>query len=688
MVYKKICWLILFLLFFNSVAQGQDMKTGFNYLEKGDFAKAEVFFDDVLKEYPKNKTAKLCFARATGLSGKPKNALNLLNELRDVYPDDFEIQLNYAEALLWNKDYVAAESYYSGLLKGHSESFAAVLGFANTLSSLKKYEKALKYVNLALELMPENPNAKVSKKYIQLGFSNQYLKTKEYDKSIELLKNNLTFFPGDKETLLNLANTYIIAGKFEEAKEVYLQFKHTEKEKIQSKLGLSLVAHLMGDEKLSFQESLQAIDLLKNIEDSVLTINVKERYVQSLIWNKNFKTAEVYLDRLKPVHGEQNWVLGLNAMLNVYKRDFKKSIYFYKKMLENDSTSFDGNLGLANAYKAVDRYEDAYKMGMKTLEYYEAQKDALQFLEDLDYMFYPNLSTHIKYSFDNGDNESYALSNLVKYPLTSRFALEGSHTFRRTFNDVTNYKAIVNHGGFGVGYRLIPEVLMQVNLGVNIIGIEDNNYNQWLAKVSFVTKPVKLQQLTFGYSREMEDFNAELINRRITKDIFFFNHNLSTNVNVGWFNQYFYTSQNDGNVRHLFFTSLYYNVLNKPAVKVGVNFQYITFSRQVPKIYFSPERFKVVEAFGELLKGEGSLKNKGLYYGLSGALGYQFIEDEKKQATYRIKTELGYKVSKRFSGSLYALKSNIASGNSGGFSYTEIGLKLKWVFQKRSVFVK
>lgn len=667
---------------------GQDMKKGFTHLELGEFVLAETFFEDVLKTYPQNKTAKLCYARATGLSGKPKKALQLLDDLNEDYPNDFEIGLNYAEALLWNKDYPSAETYYQNLLKEDSNSFPAVLGFANTLSSLKKYEQALTYVNRALELSPGNSNAKISKKYIQLGYSNQYLKTKEYDEAIELLNSNLILFPGDNETLLNLANTYIIAGSFEEAKQVYLQFNGSEKEKVQSKLGLALVAHLMGDEKLSFEESKQAVNLVEHVSDSVLNINVKERYVQALIWNKSFKSAELCLDSLDVNHAEQNWVLGLKAMLNVYKRDFKKSIMYYKKMLVNDSTSFDGNLGLANAYKAVDKYDEAYRMGIKTLAIFEGQKDALQFLEDLEYMFYPKLSSVVRYSFDNGDNESYAVTNRVIYPLTSKMALNGSHTYRKTFNDTTGYKAQVNHADFGFNYRFVNTVLMKVKVGVNAINIDQNNYNQWLAKIAFETKPVKLQQLTFGYSRELEDFNAELINRKITKDIFFLNHNLSTNINFGWFNQYFYTSQNDGNTRHLYFTSLYYNVMNKPAVKVGVNFQYITFSKQVPLIYFSPKRFKVAETFGEILRGEGQVKNKGFYYGLSGALGYQFIEDETKQLTYRLKADLGYKASKRFSGAIYAQKSNIASGNSGGFSYTEFGLKLKWIFQKKSVFTK
>ena len=345
-----------------------------------------------------------------------------------------------------------------------------------------------------------------------------------------------------------------------------------------------------------------------------------------------------------------------------------------------------GNLGLANAYKAVDMYDEAYKMALETLEYYENQKDAVQFIEHLEYMFYPNLSTVLKYGFDNGDNESYSVSNKVVYPITSKFALNGMHQYRYTFNDVTSYKAHVNVADAGLSYRLKNNILLNANLGVNVIGVDTNQYSQLQAKLAFDMKPLKLQQLTVGYLRELESFNAELINRRITKDVFFLNHNLNTNIRLGWFNQYFYTSQNDGNVRHLYFTSVYYNLLKKPTVKVGVNYQYITFSKQRPAIYFSPEKFNMAEVFAEVLKGEDITKDKGWSYGLLAATGYQYIEDEKRQATYRFKLELGYKTSKRFSGGIFYQKSNIASGNSGGFSYSEVGINLKWIFMQRSVF--
>lgn len=680
-------YLLLIIVFCSSkFSLGQDMTVGFNYLEQGKFAQAEVFFENVLKAYPENKTAKLCFARATGLSGKPSKALALLDDLGEKYPEDFEIRLNYAEALLWNKAFAKAESYYIELLDIDNENFPAVLGYANTLSSLKKYKKALEFVDKALEIDPANYNAMVSKKYIQLGLANQYLKEKQYQESVRVLENNLTLFPMDNETLLSLANTHIISGTHLSAKDVYLQLNRTDEERIQSKIGLSLIEHLLEHDKNALGESRQALNILKRVSNPKLQVQGEERYAQALIWNQLYRDAENYLDSLTILYPKQNWVYGLHAMLETYKRDFNKSVDFYTLMLDQDSSSFDGNLGLANAYKAIRRYDDAFKMAQKTLIYHENQKDALNFIEGLEEMFYPNLATVLSYSFDNGDNESYAISNKVTYPYTSKLEFNGLYRYRETSNDVTNFEANTHLMGVGVGYQLKHFIKLNAEVGFNVASIDTQQYNQFLTRIAFDIVPAKLQSLTLGYAKELEDFNAELIGRRITKDIVFLNHNLNTNFKLGWFNQYYYTSQNDGNTRHLYFTSLYYNLFKKPTTKVGFNYQYITFEKQLPTIYFSPEEFKMVEVFGEVLKDYRTIEGKGCFYGLNAAVGYQYIEDESRQETYRVRFDLGYQMSKMFLGSLYFQKSNIASGNSGGFSYTELGLKLRWVLSKRSVF--
>lgn len=669
---------LLALLFMVTFAYSQNMQEGFTYLETGQYVKAESFFKTVLKEYPDNKTAQLCYGRAVGLTGNSKKAVSIFTELLNTYPNDFEIKLNYAESLLWDKNYSNAKSFYENLIQENNTSFPGLLGYANTLSNLKIYKEALIYVNKALEVSPENQNALTSKKYIYLGYAYQNQQAQNYDEAERLLKENLTLFKDDKDSLLNLANLYIIAGKFDEAEVTYTRIGNTKANKTIALNGLALVKHLKGKDKDALNISTEAYSTIDTLTDTTLIQNTKERYIQALIWNKKYKTAQKLIDALYEESPNENWILALRATLNIYKSDFKKSVADYNQILENDSTSFDGNLGKANALKALGKYDEAYQSAENTLKFYDNQKDATNFIKTLNTNFTPFLETKASYTFDNGDNEAYAFQGNLEFPTSTRFKWMASYGYRNTSNSVTNTKATSNNMALGLAYQLLPNVTFKGTAGITSAKADSDDYTQLLADVSFNIKPFKLQVLDVGYKREIQNFNAELLDREIVMNNFYANYNLSTNFNLGWFTQYYYTNQSDDNARNLLFTSLYYNILGKPSLKAGLNYQYITFKNQVPTIYFSPEKFNATEVFVNLIKDEAITKPKEWFYQLTAATGYQFIENDAKQSTYRVQGSLGYKFSERSLLNLYGTRSNIASATAAGFTFTEVGIRFKW----------
>lgn len=684
---KKIFLISCFLMSLTGLSQ--DMKEGFTYLETGKYKEAEVFFKDVLKTYPKNKTARLCYGRAVGLNGNSTKALNLFINLLNDFPNDFEVKLNYAESLLWDKKFDVAENYYEKLIKENDKSFSALLGYANTLSNLKKYNKALVYVDKALEVSPNNPNALVSKKYMRLGLANEYLNKQEYSKAEAILKENFTDFKDDKETLLNLANLYLISNQYSKAEETYIKLGSNNENKNISLNGLALVQHLKSKNKLALNTSKTSVNSLPSNASKDIKNQTIERYIQALIWNKKFKEADKEINNLfKSNNKPENWMLSLRATLNIYKSNFDKSIEDYNLILKKDSASFDGNLGKANALKALGYYNKAYLGAENTLSFYDNQKDATQFINKLDESFTPFVEAKTSYSFDNGNNDAYMYQLNSEYSFSTKFKVLASYNHRFTKNPVTNLEATSNNVLVGFSYQLFNNVVFKSNLGVTSSNANSNDFTQLLADVAFEIKPFKLQNLEIGYKREIQNFNAELIDREIVQNNFILNYNLSTNFNLGWFTQYYYTSQNDSNTRNLLFTSLYYNILEKPSLKAGVNYQYITFKNQVPTIYFSPSKFNAYEIFINLIKDENIAKNKTWFYDLTAATGLQFIEDDAKQSTYRIQGKLGYKFSERSLLNIYALQSNIASATAAGFTFTEIGLRFKWLFLKKPVFRK
>jgi tetratricopeptide (TPR) repeat protein len=684
---------ILFLLLFNLQSSGQQMKEGFNYLETGKYNKAEVFFEKILKQFPMNKTAKLCYGRAVGLNGDAEKAVAIFKNLLKEYATDFEIKLNYSEALLWNKNYTKAKVFYQTLLIENSKSFPALLGYANTLSNLKEFNQAIIYVDKALEVLPGNSNAFVSRKYIVLGLANKLVQTKEYKASEELLKENLKNFNNDKETLVNLANLYLISDQIEKAKKTYETIGESPENSLLFLNGISLAHHLASNNKKALTSSKEAVESIDENTTETLKNQTTERYIQALIWNKKYAIATAEINALlNQNENPEIWMLSSRATLNIYKSHFKKSLADYNLILKKDSASFDGNLGKANTLKALGYFNKSYSSARTTLQFYENQKDAMNFIAQLDLSFTPFTEIKGSYSYDNGNNEANSYNINTEIPFSTQYKILSKYSYRTTSNNVTGLKATTNNFLLGASYQVLNNLTLESSIGVTSSNSETKKYNQFLASVSIKIKPFKLQNLELKYKRDLQNFNAALINEEIVQNNFILNYNLNTNFNLGWFTQYYYTVQSDDNTRNLFFTSLYYNILEKPSVKGGFNYQNISFKNDADA-YFSPNKFNAVEVFVNIIKEETVTKKKEWFYTLTGATGYQYIEDGEKQSTYRIQAKLGYKFSNRSLINFYGNQSNIASTaasatTTASFTFSEFGLRFKWIFLKKPLFKK
>ena len=664
------------------------MNEGFTYLETGKYKQAETFFENILITYPKNKTAKLCYGRALGLNGNGERATTIFINLLERYPQDFEIKLNYAESLLWNENYNKAKDYYKNLLKEKPNSFPALLGYANTLSNLKFFNEALEFIDKALLTSPGNLNALTSKKYINLGYANQYVQNGDYKAALKLLLKNLQLFKKDIETLQNIANVYLISSDFSKAEATYKTIGISPQNKLTSLNSLALVSHLKGKNKKALEISSKAINYISNKTSESLLQQTKERYAQALIWNRKYKKADILIQKLNNEYPNKNWVLSLRASLNIYKSNFEKSINDYNRILKNDTTSFDGNLGKANALKASGYFIESYKSVENTLKFYKNQKDAVNFIKKLDKSFTPFVVAESSYSFDNGNNKAYSYKATSEFSFSTKFKLLGSYNYRTTSNSLSGLKATSNNVLGGVSYQLLHNIKLKSLIGLASSKTETNTFNQLVADISLLTKPFKLQNLELGYKREIQNFNAALLAENIVQNNYLINYSLNTNFRLGWFTQYYYTTQNDTNTRNLIFTSLYYNILEKPSLKAGVNYQNISFKNQVPTIYFSPSKFNAYEVFFNIIKDENITKENEWFYELTAASGFQYIENSKKQRTYRIQSKLGYKFSERSILTLYGSKSNIASATAAGFTFTEIGLRFKCFIVRKPFFRK
>ena len=150
---------------------------------------------------------------------------------------------------------------------------------------------------------------------------------------------------------------------------------------------------------------------------------------------------------------------------------------------------------------------------------------------------------------------------------------------------------------------------------------------------------------------------------------------MGTNVNLGWYTGLMHTQQTDGNSRNLLFSSLYYTFTKNPTLKGGINYQYLSFKKQVPTLYFSPSQYQAVEGFIDFSKTTDTWA-----YGAKAALGFQFTEDEASSNLFRLEGKLDYIFSKHLQTGAYLKYSNIAAATAVGFEFMEVGVKFSGRF--------
>jgi hypothetical protein len=155
---------------------------------------------------------------------------------------------------------------------------------------------------------------------------------------------------------------------------------------------------------------------------------------------------------------------------------------------------------------------------------------------------------------------------------------------------------------------------------------------------------------------------------------------------LGLFTQYVYSQLSDQNTNHLIYTAVYKTIKRRPFIKLGASVQYISFdvSEEVP--YFSPDQFWAQELFVDVVKTPDLLKSRGITYLITGAIGSQQVNGASATLTYRAQLRLGYLLDSGIHIELFGLRTNVASSNASGFTFTQVGLSTKWLFKQGPLF--
>ncbi|MGB3464573.1 MAG: tetratricopeptide repeat protein, partial [Cyclobacteriaceae bacterium] len=661
----------------------QEMTPGFQQLENGQFEEAKTFFEDILDNYPHNKTAMLCYGRATGLSGHPEQALEIFGQLNSGEGDKTEVLLNLAEAHLWNKDPSKAIPIYEKLVAADSTLFGACLGLANSYSMNKNYEKAYATIGKALQLDHDNKQALVSKKYIILAYASfQANDQRDYEEAQRLINENLSNDSADQESLMLKGNILLASAKYSAALSVFKQLT----DQFSAIRQQSVALHLKGNEKqaLLFSDSLLSLGQSDPQKDFL----AHQHYLNALLWNNKLIKADSFRKDLEEKFPENAATYLSSALVAMYRADFDKGLDKYADALALDTASQAGQLGRADAYHALGLERKAYQGALRTAGLHPNNKEVSAFLAKVNKAHVPLVDAKYSYAYtsDGSYNRATVLSSLLS--LTPEFSAGLSVGRKRFFMDGTTNFLENKFWQTHLSYRINRIVSLSAKTKLTQVsdsekgGIANTNL---LLNMELNTRANRLLNIKTGYKSELLDFNQALISKNIKAHHGYYQGNFFVpETGTGNYTEFVETWMSDGNRRTLLFTSVYQQIGKKKHVKAGANYLFLRFSESQPLNYFSPLRHQQVEAFVNL--NYRWPKKSGVEFYGEVAYGFQWNE-QPMQETVRMKVNLK-KGFKNHSAELYGQYSTAANTSFNGFSFTEVGGKISLTLAEKPVFFK
>jgi len=654
-----------------------EMQQGFQMLENGQFAEAEVFFADVIKDAPENKTAQLCYGRALGLNSSPSAAVEHFNWMEEKYPGDSEIRINKAEAFLWSNQSGEALKLFKELYNADSTNFAITLGYANTLSIEKSYAKALEMINRALQIN-DNPQALISKKYILLGLSEDAKNKEDYTKAHSYLDTIETDRINDREVLLSRGTLYLIQENYNEAHAIYKKMLDYQIDFSDAALGVSYTSMILNDRAESIEWAERVLLTAQSNKDTLLMQRSSISLINALGADKEFKQAFETLSRWEEILGSNMEFTMAKIRLTFWKGEINKAISRYQELLEVYPDHYGLRVGIAEVLYADQKHKEAISQLNHIIEIYPQKRDARILRNRILNASKPIIVTNVNHMKDNGGNQSReytARFQFNNHSSISPFIQLNSKSTQQNQEALTANRTDLRGG---ILYNPNSRFHLDAFLGLQrSSSFLSENLKNTLVALNLSVKPLVNHSIGFSIESNSLDYNAEMIrsNTRVWK----FSGNYFTTIANQWgiYIQGGRSSFSDQNSNHWAFMSFYYQFKKLKGWKSGLNMSYTGFEIANKDLYFSPEKFMSGEIFIQYQKP--FITNQRLSFMAECAIGVQGNNNTPWQRTFRWSSALVYKLNPWIETRASLMGSNSATENASGYAYQAFNLSFHFL---------
>jgi len=600
-------------------------------------------------------------------------ALEYIQQIDIDFPNDVEVQLNLAEAYLWNDQAQSAILVYDKILSKDQENFTANLGKANALANLKQYDAALICINKALSIDPENKMAQTSKRFVQYGVADKRKTETKYQEAIKVLDDILSRKENDEQALINKGICYLSMKDNNAAEKIFQNMYDNNLSKFEASILLSHINTIKHKNKNSQYYASQAIRLAEG--DSVKQYRSQLQLINVLGASKEFEKAHAQIDEMESSYGQKSEIELARARLHVWNNDLSKAEEIYNS---TDSTSYLFHMGQVEFFRSKGLNSKAKNSVHKALEVIPNQPDALSVLKEINLGQSIHLEMFANHSYDAGMNEADEIGLELDLPVGDKHEIQFNGKRRSTLQNFLMDDA--NQIVVEVGDRFKPTKNLEVFALYGIIQAKSDNetdVNNSLLDFGINYQLAKFYNLGIRYHKDALNYSSDLMQSGITQSQMIGSFLYSKHKWPSLFLQFENNSLSDSNNSHVLFASLFYQIKAFPLIKTGINYNSISYDFSKPVLYFSPEEYSTNEVFIHF-GNDYDVKSK-LVYHFEYTYGRQKIEADPWVNINRFSADLGYRFSDRFKLTSQYLYSSAANTTNKGFSFNRFQLKLNCI---------
>lgn len=350
---------------------------GFTYLEKKDYCRAEITWENVLEKGLGDSSEAIAgLGKISAIKGNIDTAEKFYRHALSINPSSTLALSFLAQLKMEQRNYQEAYKLYREILRLDplalwAQNAANEAKIAPEIERIQKevdanhFEQAAELYAKLLDQYPDNIN-----NYIR--FANFYNRQKRYQNALTIIERGIKVNPTSQPLYESLAQTHLLKGDLDQSREEFLAVLEHEHQNPEVLVGLGRVYALAGDSLLA-----------KYLYQSALSIEATNQsaiaYLVDLDMNqKNYKEAEQFLRKILKANPQEQWAKQslLRAKYgpvfdDIHKLeetgDLKSALLKYQKLLQEAPESEDVYLGLGRLYESMKEYPKAlqmYKQGL------------------------------------------------------------------------------------------------------------------------------------------------------------------------------------------------------------------------------------------------------------------------------------------------------------------------------------